>query len=295
MQTLERNAVTMEPGKRNSVSWIDDGEKYAVIALDAKLDDPVPLQEMTPHHWAFSDERFDIPPHWHEWLGTIRTREVEDSNLFLLSKMRSQAPDIIDAETAELKRHAGHFYVGLLLASPFAPAHRPVMLVGYRLDSEINVRSQDDFETAIPSIVRHYPPVRLAELQLAAKIATQIATIETTPLTGGHWRLFRILQLYLEARTIQDNMDRLQLPLHRGIDRAFRRQHWEAIQEPDRAVHRPSPSRPDGRNLRRAQRRGTPAREQAPGGFRPECAARTGEKTGDDGIHRAQRVSADRS
>jgi hypothetical protein len=95
-----------------------------------KLDDPVPLQEMTPHHWTFADARFDVPAHWREWLGTIRTEEVEDSNLFLLSKMRSQAPEIVDAETVVLKRRAGHFYAGLLLASPFAPAHRPVMLVG---------------------------------------------------------------------------------------------------------------------------------------------------------------------
>jgi hypothetical protein len=56
---------------------------------------------------------------------------------------------------------------------------------------------------------RHYPPVMLAELQLGAKIATQIATFETMPLAGGHSRLFRILHLYLEARAIQDNMDRL--------------------------------------------------------------------------------------
>jgi hypothetical protein len=165
---------------------------------------------MTPHHWAFADARFDMPAHWREWLGTIRTAEVEDSNLFLLSKMRSQAPEILDAETLELKRHALHFYTGLVLASPLAPAHRPVMLVGYRQNGEINVRSQDVYEPTIPSIVRHYPPVTLAELQLAAKIATQIAAIEAAaPVSGGHWRLFRVLHLYLKARAIQDNMDRL--------------------------------------------------------------------------------------
>jgi hypothetical protein len=31
--------------------------------------------------------------------------------------MRSQAPEIVDAETVVLKRRAGHFYAGLLLAS----------------------------------------------------------------------------------------------------------------------------------------------------------------------------------
>jgi hypothetical protein len=101
------------------------------------------------------------------------------------------------------------FYAGLLLASPFAPEHKPVMLAGYRQNGEINVRSQDDYEPAIPSMVRHYPAVTLAEVQLAAKIASQIAAIETAPLNGGHWRLFRVFHLYLEARAIRDNMDRL--------------------------------------------------------------------------------------
>jgi hypothetical protein len=205
--TVEREAV--EIGESNFASWIDDGDKYAVIALAVKFHDSVQIQQMGPHHWVFADEGFRMPPHWREWLGTIRTQEVEGSNLFLLSKMRSQAPEIDDAETAEVKRHAGHFYAGLLLASPFAPARRPVMLVGYRRNGEINVRSQDDYEPAIPSTVRHYPAVTLAELQLAAKLAEQIAALEIAPLNGGHWRLFRVFHLYLEARTIRDNMDRL--------------------------------------------------------------------------------------
>jgi hypothetical protein len=201
--------VTTELRQQNSASWIDDGEKYAVIALRVKLDDAVPLQKMTPHHWAFADTRFDMPAHWREWLGTVRTEEIEHSNLFLLSKMRSQAPQIVDGETIEVKRHAGQFYAGLLLASPFVPAHKPVMLAGYCQNGEINVRSQDNYEPAIPSMVRHYPSLTLGEVQLAAKIGSQIAAVATTPLNGGHWRLFRILHLYLEARTIRDNMDRL--------------------------------------------------------------------------------------
>jgi hypothetical protein len=207
MLTIGRDAV--EKCGRNSASWIDDGDKYAVIALAVKLDDPVPIQQMTPHHWAFADKSFHMPPHWREWLGTIRTQEVEGSNLFLLGKMRSQAPDILDGENAELKRRVGHFYSGLLLASPFAPAHSPVMLSGSCRHGEIGVRSQDNYEPPIPSMVRHYPPVTLADLQLAAKLAEQIAALEVAPLNGGHWRLFRVFHLYLEARAIRDNMDRL--------------------------------------------------------------------------------------
>jgi hypothetical protein len=104
MQALEKHDVmTVEPGQRNSTSWIDDGEKYAVIGLSVKLDDPVPLQEMTPHHWAFADAQFDIPAHWREWLGTIRTKEVENSNLFLLSKMRSQTPEKLRCRNCQIE------------------------------------------------------------------------------------------------------------------------------------------------------------------------------------------------
>src|SRR5262249_50265316 len=82
-------------------------------------------------------------------------------------------------------------------------------LAGYRQDGEINVRSQHDYEPPIASMVRHYPAVTLAELQQAAHIASQMAAIEAEPLNGGRWRLFRVLRLYLEARAIRDNMDRL--------------------------------------------------------------------------------------
>ena len=128
MLTIERDAV--EKGGRNSASWIDDGDKYAVIALAVKLDDPVPLQQMTPHHWVFADKRFDMPPHWREWLGTIRAQEVEGSNLFLLSKVHSQTPDILDGENAELKRRAGHFYSGAPAGEPVCACTQPGDVVG---------------------------------------------------------------------------------------------------------------------------------------------------------------------
>jgi hypothetical protein len=51
--------------------------------------------------------------------------------------------------------------------------------------------------------------VTLAGLQLAANIASQTVASETASLAGGHWRFSRILHLYLETRTIRDNMDRL--------------------------------------------------------------------------------------
>lgn len=54
-------------------------------------------------------------------LNLLTASEVEDCNLFLLSKLHLQTPDVLDGENADLKQHAWHFYVGLSLASTFAP------------------------------------------------------------------------------------------------------------------------------------------------------------------------------
>jgi hypothetical protein len=39
---VHSNATGGEPAGHNAASWIDDGQKYALIALSVKLDDPVP-------------------------------------------------------------------------------------------------------------------------------------------------------------------------------------------------------------------------------------------------------------
>jgi len=39
MPTLAHDAITIEAAKHTAASWIDDGQKYAVIALSVKLDE----------------------------------------------------------------------------------------------------------------------------------------------------------------------------------------------------------------------------------------------------------------
>jgi hypothetical protein len=123
----------------DSVAWIEDWEKYALVGLNVEIDGHLPSGKIAPTLWVLADTIFDVPRYWHEWLGSIRAREVEECNLFLISKLASLAPDVLDAENQELQQRVSKFYIGLLLASTFAPAHRPVMLTGSRRDGEIGV------------------------------------------------------------------------------------------------------------------------------------------------------------
>jgi hypothetical protein len=109
--------------------WIADGEKYALIGLSVKIEQPFPFREIVPSLWAWTDQRLDLPDHWRELIGSLRAEEIADCNLVLLSKMPFTKPDL-DDENRLLQRRVSGFYLGLQLASTFTPAHAPIMLTG---------------------------------------------------------------------------------------------------------------------------------------------------------------------
>lgn len=193
----------------DSAVWIENGEKYALVGLNVKINEHLLPEKFAPNLWVLADTTFNIPPHWQEWLGTIRARQVESCNLFLLSKLASLTPDVLDDENEKLQQRVWKFYVGLLLANTFAPAHRPVMLTGSRRDGEIDIRQQQDFDSPVPCLFRPYPPVAPEDIRLAAQLGEKLDALATTLLSGGHWRLFRTLHIYTAARTNGDILDRL--------------------------------------------------------------------------------------
>jgi len=189
--------------------WIAEGEKYALVGLSLKVDPTLPTGPMGSERWLYTTDAFELPDLWPQWLGTIRSGELKGCNVFLLSKAPSQTPDVLDGENQHLQYRAATFYSGLLLASRFAPAHRPVLLTGSRRDGVIGIREQQDYEAAVPCTFRFYPEVEAAEFGLAARLADAIVDIPEAAVPGGHWRLFQALRVYMKARTEHDLLERL--------------------------------------------------------------------------------------
>ncbi len=185
------------------VSWIDDGEKYALIALDVSTEGNLPHGVIAPELWVVADTRFEFPSHWREWLGTIRSEEVEECNLFLLSKIKSEQLDVFDGENHALQGRVVLFYAGLLLANTLSTTHKPVMLTGSRRDGEVDVRQQNDFDIPVPF------EFTATDIETGARIAGKLAKIEQTFKGGGALRLFRVLRLYQETRTKADILERV--------------------------------------------------------------------------------------
>ena len=179
------------------------------MGLNVETEGDVLQGNVTPNLSVLADSTFNIPWQWREWLGSIRAEGVENCNLFLLSKLASSTPDVLDAENKQLQQRVRNFYIGLLLASTFAPTHRPVMLTGSRRDGETGIRQQQDFDSPVPCLARRYPPVVPGNIRLAAQLGEKLNALAQTPPNGGPWRLFRILHIYVETRTITGIFDRL--------------------------------------------------------------------------------------
>src|SRR5882757_985789 len=122
----------------NQEGWVGDNEKYGLLSLNIKgAETGLADEQISPELAALTRALFKMPAHWREWPGSIRAEEVEDCDLFILSKLDSKQPGVLDGENQTLQARVWNFYRGLLLTSTFATSHKPVILTSSRVGNEI--------------------------------------------------------------------------------------------------------------------------------------------------------------
>src|SRR5712671_3941346 len=120
LRNLLRVVSISDMGQAQAQHWIVDREKYALLGLSVKVMDPaVACLDLSPHFSIIGGSDFKIPDEWREWLGSIRVEEVEACDLFIVAKLKSETPDILDGENILLTNRLWAFYRGLLLSSTF--------------------------------------------------------------------------------------------------------------------------------------------------------------------------------
>jgi hypothetical protein len=188
---------------------IGSGEKYALIGLSVKLEKDIGTKQLSETVWCVSGQAFPLEDVWKGWLGSIRTEDVQESNFFFLAKAHSTKPEVLDEENQILMKAVWDFYRGLLLASTFAPAHKPIFLTGARTKSGIDVRQVQDIEQSVPSVSCPYPVIIETDIALASKLGSQLADLSHANVPGGKWRFWRTLDLYFDTRAKTDLVERL--------------------------------------------------------------------------------------
>ncbi|MCF1473141.1 hypothetical protein FS763_14455 [Agrobacterium vitis] len=189
------------------MSWVSDGEKFALLGLNIDMVESLPALKL-PQGYSILQNRFVLPEHWKEWLGSTRVEEVEECSVYLVVTMQAKQPDVIDDDNLKLKKLINHWYFGLLLTDKFVNISNPFIAIGVRQRGEIDVLEFQPFEAAGSGIVEHYPAVSGGHLERAINIAK---TLESLASTGGvsNWRLLRCLAIYRDARIKTDLLDRL--------------------------------------------------------------------------------------
>lgn len=193
----------------HKLEWIKDNEKFALIGLNVHLSAGMGRVDFPGGLIALPDAAFELPDHWREWLGSTRIENMQHCNLFLLVKMPSEEPVVLDAESQFLKTRAGNWFMGMTLVSKFTAFEEPFLVSGGRTDGEINVRSFGALDRPLGAIVADQDSIGADRLKEAARIGKSLEVFNQGPWCGDSWRLLRCLAIYRDARCELDMAERI--------------------------------------------------------------------------------------
>ena len=193
---------------KNGSDWIEDGEKFALIGLDFNIADDFTRFDLPNGLTVLPNAGFEFPEHWQEWLGTLRTEDIEACRLFLLAKVASKSPGVLDAENQQLRGAVGDWFTGLTLARKFGTTDAAFLITGSRINGEIDVRQFQPIDPPLASIVWDDAPISPGDLHRAYSIAKGLAGLRQS-IGVEMWRLHRCMNLYQEARCRRDVLERI--------------------------------------------------------------------------------------
>ncbi len=225
MTTATENVLAaVAPTQPDSWLPINVGEKYGAIALDAGTDLKAPVA-LGGSYFAMPHGTFRLPPHWKEWLGTIKTRAVERAGLLLVAARPSREPDVLDADNEAVLQAVDSLYWGLLASGRVRIDGAGVRLTGAYSTGGIDVRLVADVREVV-----HMPSLRttrVAETHLrrAAALADGLSRLFAEP---GMRRMKRAVHTFLLAFEERDLGERIHQFVRAvdGITRARNREQF---------------------------------------------------------------------
>lgn len=181
------------------------GDKYALIVLDAgtEIREQVDLGNGL---LALPRGAFELPPHWKEWLGTIRTESVERAHLKLIATAPSASPAVLDAENQHLQRRVSNLYWGLLAAGRVSVSGSGTQLTGSHREDGIDVRQVGNLDPIISVYGVLADRVTEDHLRRAAALADGLAHLFADP------RMLRMriaVNTFLRAASVPQLADRI--------------------------------------------------------------------------------------
>lgn len=190
------------------MNWVSENELFALIGLAVNMEDTSSGQ-ISLDLWVFTQNEFEIPTRWQDWLGRFRVDDIEGSNLFLVCKVE-KPQGTYDRSLRLVRRRVMNLYSGLLLSSRFSAAKSPFIFSGEGTLGEAQINRWQEISRPVECYPSPYPEIPSGSIPLAANIAQNLDEIWTeTPLSRDFLRLARVATIYGNARCMADPLDRI--------------------------------------------------------------------------------------
>ena len=140
---------------------------------------------------------FPVADHWQCWIGEVRVEQLQKAGCYILAKIPTNTPGILDGENEILMRRVCQVYDGLLIVEvPFC-ATRPFLLTGANVSGDISIRQISDLKMPVrcafneSNILRKFDE---ADLRKASALGDALAALVVSP---DHRRLKLALSAFL--------------------------------------------------------------------------------------------------
>ena len=187
-------------------NFIAPGDKFAMLAAEVAATGMPSVPTKVGRLWVPGQPIVNLEGHWLEWLGSLRSEDLQDATLFVVDKVSSKTPSILDGESDQLMNRTSRFYTALMLTGRFAVPRDPMLITGGNDKGEIDIRQVTslDPQPYVPGLDLH--DVTIGNVTRAALLAE---SFETMAGLSGFARLSRILGTYVEGRCRNEPLDQL--------------------------------------------------------------------------------------
>jgi hypothetical protein len=192
---------------------IRPNQKYALIAMRTIVPHLTPNEfGVADGLWASCSVPFKIDDPWKEWIGSIRLRALENSNLVLVATAPAtpSSVGVLDGENQHLSKKISWLYQALLLTGGITVFDQPMLLTGAYEGDRLTVRQ---LQQLVPPSNAHGfigDQFTWPMLTAASELRDALDRLDAQRKAGAPFdRLFRVLGIHLNALTNRHPLERI--------------------------------------------------------------------------------------
>jgi hypothetical protein len=158
--------------------------KFAIVAAEnvftAFLDDKNFPYQLSDGTWILGRMPVTVDADWKEWIGTIRLKQLENSNLIMMYSEASTAPQLLDKHHERLKKRLSQTF-SLLQLSGVLEYEGANLLCGSFFEGKAEVRQMNEFPFFYQTRGYTRIPVTIDRLEKSVQLRKALEKMDPMP------------------------------------------------------------------------------------------------------------------